>query len=75
MECPYPNLLKPLKVGKFIFKNRMQSSNSMPHFSQGPEEYPGDGIISHFMGRSRSGAAFVTLAGVDDNVDNPPLPD
>ncbi len=28
-----PHLLKPIKVGKFILKNRMQSSNSMPHFS------------------------------------------
>ena len=74
MECQYPNLLKPVKAGKFILKNRLQSSNSMPHFSMGPEEYPADPIIAHFMGRSR-GAAFVTLCGVDDNLDNGFIPD
>ena len=36
MAQPYPHLLSPLQCGKFIFKNRMQSSNSLPHFSQGP---------------------------------------
>ena len=74
MKSPYPHLLQPIKVGKFILKNRMQSSNSMPHFSQGPEEYPADPTIAHFLGRARSGAAFVTFAGMDDNIDSPPLP-
>ena len=76
MKCPYPNLLKPIKIGKFVLKNRMQSSNSMPHFSQGPEEYPADGTIAHYMGRSRTGAAFITFCGVDDNFGAPKdLPD
>lgn len=74
MKSPYPHLLKPIKVGKFILKNRMQSSNSMPHFSQGPEEYPADPTIAHYLGRARTGAAFVTFAGMDDNLDSPPLP-
>ena len=75
MKSPYPNLLRPIKIGKFILKNRMQSSNSMPHFSQGPEEYPADATIAHFLGRARTGAAFVTLCGVDDNYGQPTLPD
>lgn len=75
MSNPYKSLLSPLKVGKFIFKNRMQSSNSLPHFSQGPEKYPADATLAHFIGRARSGAAFITFAGMDDNVDNPALPD
>ena len=75
MKNPYPHLLAPIQVGKFILKNRMQSSNSLPHFSQGPEEYPAEATMAHFIGRARTGAAFVTLGGMDDNVDNPPLPD
>ena len=74
MKSAYPHLLSPLKVGKFILKNRMQSSNSLPHFSQGPEQYPADATIAHFVGRARTGAAFITFAGMDDNIDNPPLP-
>lgn len=75
MKTPYPHLLSPLKVGKFIFKNRMQSSNSLPHFSQGPEKYPADPTIAHFLGRAKSGAAFVTMAGFEDSINAPPFPD
>ena len=49
MKSAYPNLLSPIRIGKFVLKNRMQSSNSLPHFSQGPEEYPADAIIAHFV--------------------------
>ena len=59
MLSPYPHLLKPIKVGKFILKNRMQSSNSMPHFSQGPERYPADPIMGHYLGRSTHSAMLV----------------
>ena len=75
MSNPYKHLLEPLQVGKFILKNRMQSSNSLPHFSQGPEKYPADPTIAHFVTRAKSGAAFITFAGMDDNVDNPQFPD
>ena len=75
MKSAYPNLLRPVKVGKFVLKNRLQSSNSMPHFSQGPEQYPAEATIAHFVGRARTGAAFVTMCGIDDNYGQPPLPD
>ena len=75
MKNPYPHLLAPIKIGKFILKNRMQSSNSLPHFSQGPEEYPAAPLMQHFITRARTGAAFITMGGFDDNVDNPTLPD
>ncbi len=75
MKPAYPNLFKPIKIGRFVLKNRMQSSNSMPHFSQGPEPYPADPTIAHYVGRARTGAAFVTFAGVEDNYEMPPLPD
>lgn len=75
MTTAYPHLLSPVKAGKFILKNRMQSSNSLPHFSQGPEKYPADGTIAHFLGRARTGAAFVTMAGFEDAPNTPPMPD
>lgn len=75
MSVSYPHLLSPIKAGKFILKNRMQSSNSLPHFSQGPEKYPADATIAHFLGRARTGAAFVTMAGFEDAPDTPPMPD
>ena len=75
MMPTYSHLLSPLKIGKFILKNRMQSSNSLPHFSQGPENYPADATMAHFIGRARNGAAFITFAGFEDSVDSPEFPD
>ncbi len=31
--------------------------------------------MAHFIGRARTGAAFITLGGMDDDLENPPLPD
>lgn len=75
MKNAYPHLLEPIKIGKFVLKNRMQSSNSLPHFSQGPEKYPAEATIAHFVGRARTGAAFVTFAGMEDTYNMPALPD
>lgn len=75
MRSAYPHLLSPIKVGKFILKNRMQSSNSLPHFSQGPEKYPADPLMNHFINRAKTGAAFVTLAGFGDTIDGKKIPD
>ncbi len=78
MKSAYPHLLSPIKIGKFVLKNRMQSSNSLAHFSQGPEKYPADPTIGHFLTRARTGAAFVTMAGFDDAPElpgSPKLPD
>ena len=52
----YPNLLKPIVIRGFTLKNRMISANSLPHFLQGPETYPADGIITHYANRAKSGA-------------------
>ena len=75
MKSAYPHLLSPVKIGKFVLKNRMQSSNSMPHFSQGPEKYPADPIIAHYVQRAKTGAAFVTFCGFEDSYNAPQFPD
>jgi len=63
MHDRYPNLLSPLKVGHAVLKNRMTASPSRPHFIQGPERYPSDGLISHYAKKAKNGAALVTCNG------------
>ena len=33
----YPHLLQPLKVGNVYLKNRMVSTNALPHYLMGSE--------------------------------------
>ena len=35
----YPHLLQPLKVGNVYLKNRMVSTNALPHYLMGPERF------------------------------------
>lgn len=59
MTRRYPNLLSPLRIGDVILKNRMESTNSLPHFLQRPELYPADSVISHYVDLAKNGAAAV----------------
>lgn len=61
MPRKYPNLLSPLQIGNVIFKNRMTASMSRPHFIQGSEKYPTEGLITHYANKARNGAAMVTV--------------
>ena len=36
----YSHLLSPVWIGNVILKNRMISTNSMPHYLMGPEQRP-----------------------------------
>ena len=62
----YSNLLKPMVIRGKVLKNRMISANSLPHFLQGPEGHPADGIIYHYANRAKAGAAIVTCMGIND---------
>lgn len=44
----------------------MESANSLPHFLQGPENYPADSVIAHFANRAKAGAGIVTCTGIND---------
>ncbi len=61
----YGNLLSPLKIGKYILKNRLVAANSLPHFLQGPEPYPADSVIAHYENKAK-GAAIVTCMGINN---------
>ncbi len=57
----YPNLLRPLQVGNVYLKNRMVSTNALPHYLQGPESFPAEGVIQHVASCARNGAAIVSF--------------
>jgi len=66
MSSKYKHLLSPLEVRGFTLKNRMEASNSLPHFLQGPEPYPADPVITHYANKAKSGAAIVTCMGINN---------
>lgn len=61
----YPHLLSPLKVRNVILKNRMYASKALPHFIQGPENYPAAPTIEYYANLARNGAAVVTCKSDD----------
>ena len=63
MKAPYPHLMSPVKIGSHTLKSHLISLVSQPPFLQGPEQYPTDAIISHYISRVRHGVAMVTLFG------------
>lgn len=58
----YPNLLSPIKAGNRVLKSRMISANSLPHYLQGPEQYPTEQVMNHLLDLAKNGAAVVTFA-------------
>ena len=74
MRSVYPHLLSPLKIRSFTLKNRMESSNSQPHFHQGPEKYPAEGTFAHYIRRAKDGAAIVAISAINDIFGMPELP-
>ena len=62
MEMKYAHVLSPVRVGGFVLKNRLISSNSLPHFLQGPETFPAEPVINHVVEMAKNGAAVVTFA-------------
>lgn len=67
-------LLSPLRIRNFVIKNRLEVTSSLPHFSQGPEKYPSDELMRHYIEIAKNGAGIVTVAGVNSTLGLPPLP-
>jgi 2,4-dienoyl-CoA reductase-like NADH-dependent reductase (Old Yellow Enzyme family)/thioredoxin reductase len=63
MKAAYPQLMSPMKIGTHTFKSHLISLCSQPPYLQGPEPYPTDAIISHYIGRARHGVAMMTMFG------------
>ena len=64
MKGNYPHIFEPLVIRGNVLKNRLESANSMPHFLQGPELYPAQGVITHLANRAKSGAAVVSVSAL-----------
>ena len=77
MESGYPGLLSGIEICGKLFKNRLISTNSMPHYLQADEEHPERAVITHLVNRAKNGAAVVTMAGIFSKIGtksfNPPL--
>ena len=61
----YNKILEPIQIRNFTLKNRIYSSNSMPHFLQGSEPYPNEATIVHLANRAKKGAAIVTVGQIN----------
>ena len=55
----YSHLLAPIRIGNVYLKNRMVGTNALPHYLQGPEKFPAEGVISYVASVARNGAAIV----------------
>jgi 2,4-dienoyl-CoA reductase-like NADH-dependent reductase (Old Yellow Enzyme family)/thioredoxin reductase len=74
MSAPkYPHICEPLKIRNFTLKNRLEASNSLPHFLQGPEPYPAESVIAHYANKARS-AGIVTCMGINNFTRGKQLP-
>jgi 2,4-dienoyl-CoA reductase-like NADH-dependent reductase (Old Yellow Enzyme family)/thioredoxin reductase len=56
----YSSLLSPLKIGNMTLKNRLYSTNAVPHYIQGPENFPADVSRTYAANLARNGASIVT---------------
>jgi 2,4-dienoyl-CoA reductase-like NADH-dependent reductase (Old Yellow Enzyme family)/thioredoxin reductase len=64
MKSHYPHLSSPLSIRGVALKNRLLSTNSLPHFLQGPEPYPSAAVMKHLANRAKNGAAIITMTGL-----------
>ncbi len=62
MSKKYQHLLSPLKIGNVVVKNRTLFPNASPHFLQGPENFPAEGLMAFYTNIARNGCAIITLA-------------
>ena len=61
MKQTYENILRPLPVQGTVLKNRLYGVKGLPHFMQGPENFPSETVIRYYAGLAKNGAAVVTV--------------
>ncbi len=61
MAHRYEHILKPLKVGNTVLKNRLLSTKCASRQLQGPEKYPAEATIAFYEQCARNGAALVCV--------------
>ncbi|MDR3277407.1 MAG: FAD-dependent oxidoreductase [Oscillospiraceae bacterium] len=68
MENAYPLLLSGIEIQGKLFKNRLISTNSLPHYIQADEGHPERAVITHLANRAKNGAAVVTMSGIFNKI-------
>lgn len=64
MQKRYPKTFEPVVLPNGVtIKNRLESTPSGPHFLQGPEPYPNEAVIQHYVDRAKNGAGIVVVTG------------
>ncbi len=61
MANRYSHLMSPVVVAGKIIKNRTLYPNASPHFLQGPETYPAEGLMTFYSDLAKAGCAIITL--------------
>ncbi len=69
MSRKFPNVMKPIRIGNVVLKNRIVSAPSTMHSMSTGELYPSDDAIAFFEERARAGVGMVTVAGVKVGAD------
>ena len=59
-----PKVLKPVRIGNVLLKNRIVSAPTTMHSLSNGELYPSEDTISFFESRARAGVGMVTVAGL-----------
>ena len=59
MHNLYSHLFSPLTINGVTLRNRIIQTASCPHFIQGAEKYPGEGLITYHANNAKGGAAVV----------------
>lgn len=57
----YKHLLSPLKIGNVVLKNRLLHPQSVPHFLQGPENFPSDEMRNFYINLAKNGAGIISV--------------
>lgn len=57
----YKHLMSPLKIGNVVLKNRFMHPQSIPHFLQGPENFPSDEMRSYYINLAKNGAGIISV--------------
>ncbi len=63
-QIKYPHMLTPIKIGKYVFRNRLLAGPAVPVFGQSAEIWPSDAWVDCFASRARGGAAAVVCCGM-----------
>lgn len=59
MQNRYSHLFSPITINGVTLRNRIIQTASCPHFIQGAEKYPSEGLITYHAANAKGGAAVV----------------